>query len=122
MRKYLGDQLWSLATLKNADNHNLIISDLRFKVEAQLVKECRGTLIYIDRPGCEPGNHQSEKEAVELYKSGAADFVIHNDGTLKDLFYKCKDFISFEEINSKINQISFLNKSEYRNLMNGKFN
>jgi len=94
MRRYLGDQLWSLATLKNADNYNLIISDLRFKVEAQLVKECRGTLIYIDRPGCEPGNHQSEKEAVELYKSGAADFVIHNDGTLKDLFYKCKKFIN----------------------------
>jgi hypothetical protein len=37
MRRYLGDQLWCLATLKIADIHDLIISDLRFKVEADIV-------------------------------------------------------------------------------------
>jgi hypothetical protein len=69
---------------------------MRFKVEAEMVKERKGTVIYIDRPGCEVGNHQSEKEAFELYQEGMCDYVIHNDGTLKDLFEKCKDILSNE--------------------------
>ena len=91
MRRHLGDQLWSLTTLKLAETHDLIISDMRFKVEAEMVKERNGTVIYIDRPGCEVGNHQSEKEAFELYQEGKCDYVIHNNGTLKDLFEKCKE-------------------------------
>lgn len=90
MRRHLGDQLWSLTTLKLAETHDLIISDMRFKVEAEMVKERKGIVIYIDRPGCEVGNHQSEKEAFELYQEGKCDYVIHNNGTLKDLFEKCK--------------------------------
>ena len=93
-RRYLGDQLWSLTTLKLAEIHDLIISDMRFKVEAEMVKERRGTVIYIDRPGCEVGNHQSEREAFELYQEGKCDHVIHNNGTLKDLFEKCKSIIN----------------------------
>ena len=92
-RRYLGDQLWSLTTLKLAEIHDLIISDMRFKVEAEMVKERRGTVIYIDRPGCEVGNHQSEREAFELYQEGKCDHVIHIDGTLKDLFDKCKEIV-----------------------------
>ena len=93
-RRYLGDQLWSLTTLKLAEFHDLIISDMRFKVEAEMVKERRGAVIYIDRPGCEVGNHQSEREAFELYQEGKCDHVIHNDGTLKDLFDKCKEIVN----------------------------
>lgn len=90
MRKHLGNQLWSLATLKLMETYDLIISDMRFKVEAEMVKERNGTIIYIDRPGCEVGNHQSEKEAFELYQLGQCNYVIHNNGTLEDLFKKCK--------------------------------
>lgn len=91
MRFYFGDKLWCLTTLKYSDTNDLIISDLRFKTEAKEVKKKHGTLIYIDRPGCEVGNHQSEREAFELYQEGQCDYVIHNNGTLEDLFYKCKD-------------------------------
>lgn len=91
MRFYFGDKLWCLTTLKYSDMNDLIISDLRFKTEAEEVKKKHGTLIYIDRPGCEVGNHQSEREAFELYQEGQCDYVIHNNGMLEDLFYKCKD-------------------------------
>ena len=93
-RRYLGDQLWSLTTLKLAEINDLIISDMRFKVEAEMVKERGGIVIYIDRLGCEVGNHQSEREAFELYQEGKCDYVIHNNGTLKDLFEKCKSILS----------------------------
>ncbi len=96
MRVYFGDQLWSLTTLKLSETHDLIISDMRFKVEAEMVKERNGTVIYIDRPGCEVGNHQSEREAFELYQEGKCDYVIHNNGTLKDLFEKCKEILPNE--------------------------
>lgn len=96
MRRHLGDQLWSLTTLKLAEVHDLIISDMRFKVEAEMVKERGGIVIYIDRPGCEVGNHQSEREAFELYQEGKCDYVIHNNGTLEDLFEKCKNILSNE--------------------------
>lgn len=96
MRRHLGDQLWSLTTLKLAEIHDLIISDMRFKVEAEMVKERGGIVIYIDRPGCEVGNHQSEREAFELYQEGKCDYVIHNNGTLEDLFEKCKNILSNE--------------------------
>lgn len=42
---------------------------------------------------CSPGNHQSEKEVIELYKSNKFDYVINNDGTLEDLFYKVKQLV-----------------------------
>ena len=71
----------------------MIIADMRFKAEANAVKERGGTVIYIDRPGCEVGNHQSEREAFELYQTGQCDYVIHNNGTLKDLFNKCREIV-----------------------------
>lgn len=93
MRRSLGDQLWCLATLRMGELHDLIVSDMRFKAEANAVKEKGGIIIYIDRPGCEIGNHQSEKEAFELYQSGQCNYIIHNNGTLKDLFNKCKEIV-----------------------------
>lgn len=92
-RHYFGDELWCLSTLKFSNAHNLILSDLRFKTEADLVQKLKGTIIYIDRPGCEVGQHQSEKEAFELYATGRCNHVIHNDGTLEDLFNKCKELV-----------------------------
>ena len=87
MRKFFGDQVVVFNNIKiKLKPNKLIISDLRFKVEADMVKERKGTIIYIDRPGCNVGNHQSEKEAFELYQSGKCDYVIHNNKTLKDLF------------------------------------
>lgn len=92
-RYYFGDELWCLSTLKFSNTHDLILSDLRFKTEAELVQKLGGKIIYIDRPGCEIGQHQSEKEAFELYSTGRCDHVIHNNGTLEDLFNKCKELI-----------------------------
>jgi hypothetical protein len=79
-----------LRTLK--DNDNIIVSDLRFKVEYESVKFHRGTTVYINR-NCEPGQHQSEKEVLDLYNDKKFDYVIHNTGTLKDLFYQTSKFV-----------------------------
>ena len=66
--------------------HNLIISDLRFKVEAEAIHNNKGKIIYINRDTCIPGNHASEKEIIELKERNVFDYIINNNGTLKDLF------------------------------------
>lgn len=92
MRQFISNDLWINATLRNPNE--IVISDLRFKREFDMISEKNGIVIYIDRPGIEAGNHASEREVLELYKTGMFKYVIHNDGTLKDLFYKIKHGIS----------------------------
>lgn len=90
-RQYISNDVWINATLHNTNN--IVIADLRFKRECEIMKKYNGTLIYINRPGCEPGNHASEREVYELYSNGEFKHVLQNDGTLKDLFYKIKNEI-----------------------------
>lgn len=90
IRDLFGDKFWVLRTF--AEPGNLIISDLRFKVEYDAVKEKGGTVIYIDR-NLEPGLHPSEQEVISLLNEDKYDYVIHNNGTLKDLFYKTKNYL-----------------------------
>ena len=91
MRNYFGDELWILSTLKN--KRNIIISDLRFKVEFEAIKNLGGTCILINRDICKPGNHVSEKEIQELYNNNCFDSVIDNNRTLYDLFNQLKNGI-----------------------------
>lgn len=50
-----------------------------------------GLVIYVDRPGCEFGQHASEREMEELLNSNKYDLIIHNDGSAKDLFNQIKE-------------------------------
>lgn len=90
MHTFFGRNVWINSTLKHADGPT-IISDLRFKAEYDVVKEMDGFIIYVDRPGCEFGQHASEREMEELLNSNKYDLIIHNDGSAKDLFNKIKE-------------------------------
>lgn len=88
-QKYFGKKVWINTVLNNPNN--LIISDLRFKTEAEAVKNKGGKLIYIYRPNINPGNHASEKEVIELLNAKKFDMIIKNDSSLESLFYKVKE-------------------------------
>lgn len=83
MRGIFGDRLWILSTIKGK---NLIISDLRFKVELEEVKQRGGKVIYIKRDSCVPGNHASEKEIQSMYENKMFNYIVDNNGSLEDLF------------------------------------
>lgn len=94
MRYYFGDNIWILSTLRNEENKNIIITDLRFKAEAKYIKSISNTkIIYINRNGCIPGSHASEKEVIDMLNSNVYDYIIDNNGSLKDLFNKIKSII-----------------------------
>lgn len=91
MRNTFGDKIWILATLQDVPT---IISDLRFRVEAEEIKRRRGIIIYIDRNNIIPGSHASEREAVEMKEAGDIyNYIIYNNGTLKDLFNQLKSIV-----------------------------
>lgn len=71
-------------------NSNIIISDLRFRVEEEAVHKFNGTIIYIERPEAKPGNHASEKEVIQLKEENKFDYIMLNYGSLKELFYQTK--------------------------------
>ena len=73
MRKYFGDTLWIDSSLQHIDS-NIIISDLRFRVEEEAVHKFNGTIIYIERPETKPGNHASEKEVIQLKEENKFDY------------------------------------------------
>lgn len=94
MRRYFGDELWIHTTL-NSKYNNLIIADQRFIVENKIVSNNKYNtyIIHIVRDGCTAGMHASEKELEELYQNKKYDILLENNGTLKELFNKCKSII-----------------------------
>jgi hypothetical protein len=90
MRTFISDKIWINASLKG---NNLIFGDLRFKKEFEELDNHNSFRILIERPGCTPGNHASEKQIMELKAERTFEGYINNDGTLKDLFYKIKNLI-----------------------------
>lgn len=92
MRRFFGDKLWINITLSN-NADRLIIGDQRFIVENEVAKYHNAKIIHINRPNIEISDHPSEKELVYLHEEKAYDILIENDGTLKDLFYKCKNVL-----------------------------
>lgn len=92
LRKYLGENIWINVTFNNIKS-NTIISDCRFKNEFEAIKAAGGTVIYILRPQAVIGNHQSERECVEMYNNNSYDAVIKNDKDLSNLFKNIKNCI-----------------------------
>lgn len=91
MRTYFGDGLWTWATLTA---NNIIVSDLRFKVEMDILKSKPNTkVIYINRKNCLPGQHASEQEVIKMKKENKYDFIIDNNKCLGELFEEIKKLI-----------------------------
>lgn len=89
-REFISDKIWINASLKGS---NLIFSDLRFKKEFEELDYHKSFRVLIERPGCTPGNHASERQIMELKSEREFEGYIDNNGTLKDLFYKVKKLV-----------------------------
>ncbi len=54
---------------------NVVVSDVRFRNEAQALRDIGGVIVRVTRPGAVRGDHQSESEVDAI----AADFEFTND-------------------------------------------
>jgi tRNA uridine 5-carbamoylmethylation protein Kti12 len=78
-RDLVDKNLWTNAWIKAAEkewinNKSIIVDDLRFIHEAQYIWNLEGIVIQIDRDKCQPGDHPSEKEYLNIQ----ADRNIYN--------------------------------------------
>jgi len=88
VRKEIDNEFWIKSLFAN-NNDNIIIADVRFPEEVKAIKDRGGIVIRINRDLSGVNNHISEI-ALDDYKDW--DYVIDNNGTLKDLFEKLREF------------------------------
>jgi hypothetical protein len=87
-RSLFGENFWvniALESVEKAGVENAVFADVRFKNEAQAIKDAGGILIRISRPGFGPANnHISETEMVDY----PVDYHINNSADLAKLSSK----------------------------------
>lgn len=80
-RNHFNEDIWIHALYKkiiNLDNKNIVITDIRFPNEHEMVKKLNGITIKINRKICKVGTHKSETE----WLSCAYDYEINNDSDI----------------------------------------
>lgn len=81
-RNIIGDDLWLRAFRHQVDtlpaDVPVVVDDARFPNEFALVRQLGGIVVYIDRDGCQTGEHASEQFDLEpdyrIYNSSLAVF------------------------------------------------
>ena len=90
-RRVLSDTLWvDHAMARAADMNRCVIADMRFKNEAQAVRDAGGLTIRITRPGVEAANDHISEHDLDDWRFSA---VIENDGTIEHLRMAVTDFV-----------------------------
>lgn len=88
VRGQINENFWvhsMLATYEDSDFW--IVSDVRYKNEAEELLSRKAVLIRVNREGLETDTHISETDLDNFEKF---DFVLDNDSDLEGLFIKCK--------------------------------
>ena len=81
-RNHLSQNIWVIPVLMGLKDTRTVITDVRFKNEADMIKGMGGEIWRIERPEVGPiNNHISETELNDY----AADRTLLNAGTLEDL-------------------------------------
>ena len=96
MRGNMYDGIWVDSCLGRYKGDNTVISDTRFVNEIKKIKAKGGKIICVKRGELptqkemqERGAHKSEWDWLD----SSFDYVIHNNGTLEDLYKKVDDLI-----------------------------
>ena len=96
IRNNLHKDTWLNAFWIDYHNENKwIITDCRFENEYNSIKERRGLMIKVERPGIENQNHASET-GLDMITDW--DYVIKNDSTTVDLIKKVQEILIKEKI------------------------
>lgn len=82
-RTHISPTVWIDAALRNKNVKDIVVTDVRFRNEATVLRSMRDSKIWrVDRPGIEAvNNHVSEHDLDDW----TFDEVIFNNGTLDDL-------------------------------------
>lgn len=96
-RNMVHPDLWLLLAKQNLDNFGqayenapgFVISDLRFENEADFVRKHGGIILHILRSDAAEVNPHASESGIGIQDN---DLVLHNNGSLEDLFDQLDDF------------------------------
>jgi hypothetical protein len=97
-RDMFGEHFWVDLAIKKAltAGSDVVISDVRYKNEAQSIEQINGLVVKVERPGVVAANaHTSEHDLEDYYFS----HTILNEGTLDDLHSKMSTILEYEPNN-----------------------
>lgn len=88
-REIVYKDIWSSILEKKLQQNrvNVVISDLRFNNEADLIVEYGGKIILIERDSIEVSEHKSETETIRPH------YLIKNNSDFRHLFYQVEDIL-----------------------------
>jgi dephospho-CoA kinase len=96
-RNLLGKDVWARIWrnhveqyLKQSNSNRVVVEDIRFENELEVVKKINGFIIRIERPGNEIKSKHESETALDGVKF---ETVIINDGTKENLFDVVRDLI-----------------------------
>ena len=95
MRSTFGPNLWPAALFANVPPATkvVIITDVRFPNEADLIKRLDGVLVRVVRPTVESGSTHSSETALDDYPFLPHEYL-HNAGTLSDLIWTVNENVA----------------------------
>lgn len=96
-RDILGEHTWvHLGEQKiEAANSPVVVTDVRFPNELQMIRRRGGVVAWVQRPGVGPVNEHASEHSV---LASDADYVINNDGDLGKLRYEVAKFLKWHHV------------------------
>ena len=89
-RELVTNKIWLDSWERSVEGlSNVVVEDLRFPNEANLVRKLGGEIWSIQRKGYESDGHKSETEMVNI----KPDILIHNDGDINSLHDMLKSLL-----------------------------
>jgi hypothetical protein len=84
-REMFGENIWVELAIKEANKYKkpIVMSDTRFKNEAEAIRNSGGFVVRVERPGVEAANSHVSEHDLDGYEF---DVTIQNTGTLEDLY------------------------------------
>jgi len=79
--------------LSENPNVCIVISDVRFPNEVEMIKKLGGTVIRVKRPNIENNNTFSAHASENMIDELPVDYELINDTTREELYYKTEDII-----------------------------
>lgn len=83
MKKVVGEDVWIRAALsKMVPGKSYVITDVRFDLEAEVLREAGAVIVRIDRPGY---GKQTDHRSDRVISPHLVDAILRNDGTAVEL-------------------------------------
>jgi hypothetical protein len=90
-RSMFGENFWVDLALKNIKNENIVVTDVRFKNEANAIKAMGGQIWRVNRASVKPVTGHVSEVDLDDYRF---DHIIENDFSINEMYNKIEKYMN----------------------------